>query len=61
MKLKLFIKNLVLFIIFGAIYFGLESIWKGTPAHWTMFILGGMIGFLIGDVNGKIHWKTPIF
>lgn len=61
MKLKLFIKNLILFIIFGAIYFGLESIWKGAPAHWTMFALGGMIGFLIGDVNGKIHWKTPIF
>lgn len=61
MKIKIFIKNLILFIIFGLIYYGLESIWKGAPTHWTIFALGGTIGFLIGDINGKIHWEMPIF
>ena len=61
MKIKIFIKNLILFIIFGLIYYGLESIWQGVPAHWTIFVLGGTIGFLIGDINGKINWEMPIF
>lgn len=59
MTKKEFIKNMILFIIFGAIYFGLECLWKGSLTHWTMFLLGGVVGFLIGDINEKIHWEMP--
>lgn len=61
MKTKLFLKNMALFVIFGALYYGLECLWKGYPTHWTIFLLGGIVGFLIGDINGKIHWKMPFF
>ena len=61
MKTKLFLKNMALFVIFGALYYGLECLWKGYPTHWTLFLLGGIVGFLIGDINGKIHWKMPFF
>lgn len=59
MKTKIWIKNWALFFIFGLIYFALESIWKGSMTHWTMFILGGIVGFLIGDINEKISWDMP--
>lgn len=59
MKLRIWLKNLFLFVLFGAIYFGLECLWKGHATHWTMFLLGGTVGFLIGDINEKIHWNMP--
>ena len=59
--MKRLFKDFVLFVIFGAIYFGLECIWKGTLTHWTMFVLGGLVGMLIGNINEKIHWEMPIF
>jgi hypothetical protein len=57
--MKKWIKDLIIFLVFGAIYFGLECLWRGSGAHWTMFFLGGFISFLIQDINGKMHWKTP--
>ena len=57
--MKLFLKNLVLFIVFGAIYFGLECLYKGHLTHWSMFILAGMIGVLIGSINEGVDWETP--
>ena len=57
--MKKWMKDLIIFIVFGAIYFGLECLWRGSGAHWTLFFLGGFIGFLIQDINGKMHWKTP--
>ena len=57
--MKKFLHNLILFTVFGTIYFILECIWKGQLTHWTMFLLGGIVGFLIGDINEKIHWNMP--
>lgn len=59
--MKRVFKDLILFVIFGAIYFGLECIWKGAATHWTMFLVGGLIGVLIGGINEKIEWDVPIF
>ena len=53
------LKGLLVFLVFGLIYFGLECLWRGSSAHWTLFFLGGFIGFLIQDINGKIHWEMP--
>lgn len=57
--MKKFLHNLILFTVFGTVYFILECIWKGYLTHWTMFLLGGIVGFLIGDINEKIHWDMP--
>ena len=57
--MKIILKNIVLFIIFGAIYFGLECLYKGHITHWSMFILAGIIGVLIGSINELIEWDMP--
>lgn len=38
-----FIESLIIFIIFGSIYFILEIIYDGT-SHWSMFICAGLTG-----------------
>lgn len=55
------IKNIVIFLAFGAIYYVLESIWKGSFEHWYIFILGGLISTLISNINEKIEWDMPFF
>ena len=50
--------NLLLFIIFGCCYLLIEIIWRGY-SHWTMFIVGGLCGFLIGLINEK-NKKMPL-
>lgn len=59
--MKKLLRSLILFIVFGAIYYGFQCAWKQGPAHWTMFALGGIIGVLISDINDKIEWNMPIF
>jgi hypothetical protein len=59
--MKRLFKNFILFLIFGAIYYMLECIWKGGLTHWTMFVLGGLVGILIGDINEKVEWDMPFF
>ena len=59
--MKRVFKDLILFVIFGALYFGLECIWKGAATHWTMFVVGGLMGVLIGGINEKIGWDMPVF
>lgn len=54
-------KNLILFIIFGVIYFALECIWKGEASHWTMYVLGGLVGVLIGGINETLNWDMPLW
>ena len=57
--MKKLIKQIVLFLVFGAIYFGLECLWKGHITHWSMFVLAGIIGTLIGAINNYIPWEVP--
>lgn len=57
--MKRLLKNIILFLIFGAIYYACECIWKGGWSHWTMFMLGGLVGVLIGGINEKIEWNMP--
>jgi len=56
-----FIKNLILFIVFGLIYFGIECIWKGHLTHWSMFVLAGFVGCIIGSINEYISWEMPLW
>lgn len=52
------LKGLVLFSIYGTIYFVIESIYKGHPTNLIMFVVGGIIGFLIGLINNLFNMDT---
>lgn len=54
-------KAAILFIIFGLIYFIIETIWKGHLTHWSMFIVAGIISLLIGGINEYIPWKMSFW
>ena len=54
-------KAIVLFLIFGLFYFIVETIWKGHITHWSMFVLAGIIGLLIGGINEYIPWEMPFW
>ena len=55
------LKQLFLFLVFGFIYFIIETRWKGHLTHWSMFIVAGIIGVLIGGINEYIPWEMPFF
>lgn len=55
------LKHIILFMVFGAIYFGIECLWKGHLTHWSMFILAGFIGITIGAINEYIPWEVPFW
>lgn len=55
------LKQLFLFLVFGFIYFIIETIWKGHLTHWSMFVVAGIIGVLIGGINEYIPWEMPFF
>ena len=61
MFLKRLVKYLILFIVFGLIYFGVECAWKGHLTHWSMFVLAGAVGILIGGINEWIPWEMPFW
>ena len=50
MKLNNITKNRIIFLIFGISYYLLEILWRGY-SHWTMIIVGGLCGLLIGLIN----------
>ena len=54
-------KTSLLFLIFGLIYFLIECLWKQHLTHWSMFILGGMVGVLIGGINEVFDWDMPFY
>ena len=58
--LKLIGKFLALFLIGGAVYFGIECLWRGW-SHWTMFILGGLCFVIIGGLNEFYGWEMPFW
>lgn len=49
----------ILFLIFGTIYFSLEYLWKGHATHWSMFLLSGIVGVIIGELNENPSRKLP--
>lgn len=54
------IKRLTLFLAGGAAYALLEVCWRGYT-HWTMFVLGGAMFLILGELNENIlEWDTPL-
>lgn len=56
MKIKNVIKMVVLLLIGGTTYFGIEILWRGY-SHWTMALVGGLCFVLIGAINEYIPWE----
>lgn len=56
--MKHFIKCLILLIIGGSAYCGIEVLARGF-SHWTMFLVGGICFILIGAIN-EITPKMPL-
>lgn len=50
--------DLFLFTVFGNLYFVIETIYKGHITHWSMYIMGGIIGVSIGKINEYIPRET---
>lgn len=53
-----FIKNIIFIILYGSIYFVIETIYKGYLTDYRMFILGGLIAFVVGIINNAFSFDT---
>ena len=58
-KLKNCGKLLILFILGGLIYMGMEMLFRGRT-HWTMGIVGGICFLIIGGLNNYYTWDMSI-
>lgn len=59
---KSFLKFLILFITYGTIYTIIEAIYKyPKPTHWSMFIVGGLMGYSVGLLNDMMSWDMSLF
>lgn len=58
--LKAVLKYIILLIIGGITYCGIEMLWRGRT-HWTMFIVGGFCFILCGSINEFFDWDMPIW
>lgn len=53
------LKMMVLFLIGGTIYYGIEILWR-SYSHLSMFILGGICFILVGLINEYIPWEMGL-
>ena len=58
--MRQYLKSVILWLIGGWLYIGMELIWRGR-SHWTMFCLGGLCFVLIGLINELIPWCMPLW
>ena len=53
------VENTVLFCVGGIVYIVIELLWRGY-SHWSMFFLGGLCFLVIGWLNERMEWETPL-
>lgn len=45
----------------GGVYYLLEIVFDGS-SHWSMYLLGGLCGYLVGQLNErKLTWEMPLY
>lgn len=59
-NIKILIKYLILFLIGGFAYYGIEILWRGY-SHWSMIICGGVCFIYAGLQNENIEWDYPFW
>lgn len=52
-------KMVILLLIGGLIYYGIEVAWRGY-SHWTMALVGGICFVVIGGINEFFPWTMPL-
>lgn len=60
MEMKRYHKEIILWLIGGLLYIGIELMWRGY-SHWTMFALGGLCFVCLGRINEVIPWNMPLW
>ncbi len=45
--IKHLIRSILLILIMGILYYGIEVLWRGY-SYWEMILIGGMSAYLIG-------------
>lgn len=50
----------ILALLGGALYVGVELLWRGH-SHWTMAAVGGFCFVLIGGLNNYLPWEMPVW
>ena len=58
--LKMIFKYFVLFVTYGCIYYMIEILYRGF-SDFSMLLLGGICGCLIGAINEFFSWETPFW
>lgn len=53
------VENAVLFCVGGIVYIVIELLWRGY-SHWSMFFLGGLCFLVLGWLNERMEWETPL-
>ena len=53
------VENTVLFCVGGIVYIVIELLWRGY-SHWSMFFLGGLCFLVLGWLNERMEWETPL-
>ena len=59
MKLKSFIKAVILILAGGMIYYGMEMAFRGR-SHWAMVIVGGICFLLCGALNEILTFEMSL-
>lgn len=57
--MKQAVKHLVLFAVFGLIYYGIE-IWARGYSHIAMMAVGGVCGVVVGLINEELDFDMPL-
>lgn len=57
---KSIFKHIILFLIGGIIYCGIELLWR-QYTHISMLVVGGLCFVIIGCYNEFISWDMPIW
>ena len=59
MNIKIFFKEIMLFVVGGVSYAGIELLYR-QKTYFLMAILGGLVFVLLDKINDKISWNTDI-
>lgn len=51
-------KMVILTVIGGLLYMIIELLFRGHT-HWTMFIVGGVCGYGVGELDEVLPWEMP--
>lgn len=57
--MRSFIKNGILFLIGGVLYWLMEIMWRGR-SHPVMIVIGGICFVMCGLINEEIPWEMPL-